>query len=92
MDLNNIEFLLDDTLLDASESLELESYIKLPMEKHDITKVNSGVDRVSSIQKKKEQPTVLSMRKQRDAANVRERNRMHQLTRFRKTNNLFDSH
>ena len=71
MDLNNIDFLLDDTLLDASESLELESYIKLPMEKHDITKVDSGVDRVSSIQKKKEQPTVLSMRKQRDAANVR---------------------
>ena len=88
MEINNIEFLLDDTLLEATESLEFESYIISSRRDNlaeEVSKVDSGVDRVSSIPKKKRRPKVVYMRKQRDAANARERNRMHQLTRCRKT-------
>ena len=46
MEINNIEFLLDDTPLEATEFLE--SYVKLPAgENLEITKVDSVVDQVS---------------------------------------------
>ena len=86
MEINNIEFLLDDTPLKATDFLELESYVKLPRDnlEQEVTKVDLVVDRVSPSPKKKGRPKVVSIRRQRDAANARERNRMHQLARYRK--------
>ena len=86
MEINNIEFLLDDTPLEATEFLE--SYVKLPAgENLEITKVDSVVDQVSL--KKRGRPRVVSMsdnllRERRDAANARERKRMNQMTRYGK--------
>ena len=86
MEINNIEFLLDDTPLEATEFLE--SYVKLPAgENLEITKVDSVVDQVGL--KKRGRPKVVSMsnnllRERRDAANARERKRMNQMTRYGK--------
>ena len=86
MEINNIEFLLDDTPLDAMEFLE--SYVKVPGENLEITKVDSEVDPVRSSSKKRGRPKVVSMsghllRERRDAANARERKRMNQMTRYK---------
>ena len=93
MEINNIEILLDDTPLEATDFLELESYVKLPCDnlEQEITKVDLVVDRVSPSPKKKGRPKVVSIRRQRDAANARERNRMHQLARYRKNSTIIFS-
>ena len=88
MELNNIEFLLDDTPLDAMEFLE--SYVKVPGENLEVTKVDSGVDPVRSSSRKRGRPKVVTMsghllRERRDAANARERKRMNQMTRYKET-------
>ena len=84
MDLNNFEFLLDDTPFAASEFLE--GYVNLPRENLEpaVFKVGSCVDQVRS--KKRGRPKVVSksgnlVRERRDAAHARERKRHVQMNR-----------
>ena len=95
MEINNIEFLIDDTPLDAMEFLE--SSVKVPGENLEITKVDSGVDPVRSSSRKRGRPKVVSMsghllRERRDAANARERKRMNQMTRYKERTFIYICH